>query len=412
MPDAKKPSKSTSKPRATSSKTAAKRPAKAPESKYLSAREESAEVAPVGEMEELEPSRPVAVAGSGMSGSLSSLTEEEADAASAFEKDLFALGQEPEVATDAAPAPSDGPPEVERPGAELIAGGIALLLAISTFLPWFTVQFTNDKVSGWAAGRFGPLVTFLGLAGVLIVLLRRFRKDVAFPVDHALVIEGIGWLTTLGIVLSNLFRPKVASFPTRSSIFLFVSLLLAVALALWAGRISSSAPFVIRPGWFKRAAGKLGAAILIVSLLAGVAFGVLNGGSNDLSAAPTKRNQPPAKILGEPPCLKTYKFPVPAGIKAEYGLPSNEPCIAVFFSELKAATVDSRLRAALTNAGWKYSRAKAVKGTSTGDFRQLSLTKPSCGTVVTLPDPNKKHKTQVVVSLASCPTAKKSPARN
>ncbi len=406
MPDPKKPSKPLARKPATRSATTSRSRSKPPTPPL----NDDADL-PSDELDDLDSAGPVAVGRSSGLGARLAMNEDdepfnEDDSGDSFEEQLFNLGQEPEPEPDAdasPPAVEEGPPVIERPRDELIAGGLALVLAASTFLPWFKAGIAT--FSGWAGGRFGPAVTFLALAAVAIVALRKLGKPVVFPLDHALVIEGIGWICTLAILASNLMPPKIGLIPTQRNSMLFVSLVLAVGLALFAGRISSGAPFVMRPGWFKSAAGKLGAAILIVAIAAGTAFGVMNGGETPLASA-GQGGKTPTLIKGLPDCVKKYKFPIPEGFKPVNGYADETTgsCIATLSTRLSVSDAYAKYQAALKAANWTFAKAKATKGQR---FRSLTLKSPRCG-FVTIAGVGKVE--QMYVQLQDC--AALNPGRN
>jgi hypothetical protein len=405
MPEDKKPSKPRARKPAPGSSAARRAAApKAPESEYL--RDREADIDAEDDFEEAS-SGPVAVGGSsGLGARLASMGEEEENdayaASSSFDDQLFNLP--PVEAPTPVPVTTDGPTVVDHPRQEMIAGALALLLAASTFLPWYKAG--TATLSGWAGGRFGPIVTFLALGAVAIVGLRKLGKAVSFPLDHALILEGIGWVCTLGILASNLMPPKLGYAATSRNSMLFVSLLLAVGLALFAGRISSGAPFVMRPGWFGSVAGKLGAAILIIALGAGAAVGFVVNKDPSVTTPTANPSNAPKPVAGLPPCIKQYKFPIPQGVKAINGYPNiGGQCIAFLSTKLSMLTVYSRYQSALKSSSWKFTKGPVAKGQT---FRSLTLTKPRCGLVTIAASKGKV--VQFYVNLRECTPP--SPGRN
>lgn len=310
------------------------------------------------------------------------------------------------AATDVPPVP-DAPAVIERPRDELIAGVACAVLAITVFLPWYKRPFAGLSASGWSSGTWAPIVFFLALAGVAVVVLRLRKIPVSFPVDHALVLEGIGWLAVAGIVIKRFLPPRTPYGGYSASIGLFIALFAAVGVALLGGRVSSAAPMMIRPGWFADRAGKTGTGILAVALIAGLIFGVTNStepaspsGSRVTQVTPRMKN-----FKGFPPCGKEAGFPVPAGVTASKGSlfdgqpPQPKVCLMYFTSSLSVKTVLGRFRAAFLKQGWKVNVAANQYAAGS-----LAITGPKwCGTTsfIKEPPPSPGGKTRNVVDITS-----------
>jgi hypothetical protein len=295
-----------------------------------------------------------------------------------------------------------GPPEaVERPRDELFVGVACAVLAATVFLPWYKSVFRN--VSGWSSGTWGPIIFFLALAGVAIVALRRLKVPIAFPFDHSLILEGIGWLSVGMAFIKRFFAPHLNTFKYQINTWpMLATMFAAVAVALLGGRVSSGAPFVMRPGWFKDRAGKTGAALLGVALALGIAFG-LTAGSSDASQAtsnPLKSKQ----ILGFPNCAKKAKFPQFAGFKATLGAETpasgsqQASCVVTFTAPFTTKVALARIETALQGAHWTFAVAKTAAPAS---FASLTLKAPKCGAVTIQ---------QSVVPTAGSSKTKKPPA--
>lgn len=362
------------------------------------------------DMEDFTAARPVAVgSGTSLSARLADLSETEGDIAEGEAhtptmEEIYDLSAQPADAAAGEDGSRDGTQVIESPRAELIAIGISLALAVSVFvLPWYTIG--SATLSGWKTGTWGPVVFFLALASATILGLRRVGVKIAFPVDHSLVIEGIGWICTVGILLKNLMRPAINSFPSNRHLLSLVSLLLAVGLALIGPKLSGSAPFVIRPGWFASNAGRLGAAVLIVAIGAGAAFG-LTVDPNAKGTSLAGKNPAIKTIKGFPPCMKEAGFPLIKGVKAGDSVDAREAkvCYASFSTKLTAATVFSQYKAALILAGWKVTIPKTIKTPGAVSFRTLELRSPRCGRLQVITAAKGKGVSSMIATLQPCAT--------
>jgi len=292
----------------------------------------------------------------------------------------------------AEPRNSDAP-VIDRPGVELGLGVLGLALALSVFLPWYHNGI--GTVSGWASATWGPIVFFLALVAVAIVVLRRAGVPVSFPVEPTLVIEGLGWAAVVGIIIKRYFAPKQFSIALPTDGWLFASLLAAVALAVLAGVASSSAPFVIRPGWLRERSGQLGAGILVVALALGIAFGLTNNAFSVPKVA--RQTQPAPTVSGMPTCARRLALPVPSGLTPVAGIDSKNGanCFVTFRTSLSLKTATARYTTILKQNDLKVSAGPATKASSTLGFRGRI-----CGTVQLIKVGN--NPVSVAVILLSC----------
>jgi hypothetical protein len=99
-----------------------------------------------------------------------------------------------------------------------IAGGSALVLLITLFLPWVRVSIGGGgiKVTGTSGASFGWVSIISVLAVFAMVLITLFDVEVPFP--SGLVYLGAGALSVLFTVLVMLFRPIGTSGFTVSGI--------------------------------------------------------------------------------------------------------------------------------------------------------------------------------------------------
>lgn len=283
--------------------------------------------------------------------------------------------------------PAD-PTFIERPRDEMFTGIIAALLAASTFLPWYKAAFPPRTISGFASGTWGPIVFFLALAAVAIVVLRRLRVPVSFPIETSLMLEGFGWLSVAGALLKKFFVLHQPGFGTGTGPALtvekglYAGVVLGAALAIVGARTASSAPMMLRPGWFASTAGKLGASVLAVALVLGLGLGFTASpfaSSADVGASP---NVPrPKQFKGFPPCATTAKFPQVPGVKASTGysieIEGRVTCGMQFTTTLSPRTALTRYEHALGKAKWTFTKLPGTSPT----ISALTLTGPQCGTV-------------------------------
>lgn len=99
-----------------------------------------------------------------------------------------------------------------------IAGGSALVLLITLFLPWVRVSIGGGgiNVTGTSGASFGWVSIISVLAVFAMVLLTLFDAELPFP--SGLVYLGAGALSVLFTVLVMLFRPIGTSGFTVSGI--------------------------------------------------------------------------------------------------------------------------------------------------------------------------------------------------
>ena len=89
-------------------------------------------------------------------------------------------------------------------------GGIAsLVLMLSALMDWYTGSGDGLTIGviGWHTGTLGKLVFFLGLAGVVIVLLREAGIQLPASVPESLVLIALGSLATIFVVIRLISIP-------------------------------------------------------------------------------------------------------------------------------------------------------------------------------------------------------------
>jgi len=108
-----------------------------------------------------------------------------------------------------------------------------LLLAVSAFTGWYTGEGEGTTVSvlGWHTGTIGKIVFFLGLAAVLIVILREVGVDLPAALPESLVAIAIGSMATILVLVRLISIPDTFFFANRG-IGIWISLGCAVGIIL------------------------------------------------------------------------------------------------------------------------------------------------------------------------------------
>jgi hypothetical protein len=115
-----------------------------------------------------------------------------------------------------------------------------LLLAVSALTGWYTGEGEGTTVSviAWHTGTIGKVVLFLGLAAVLLVVLRELGVDMPASVPESLIAIAIGSVATI-LVLVRLISIPDAFFFANRGIGIWLSLLCAVGIIV-AGLLEAS----------------------------------------------------------------------------------------------------------------------------------------------------------------------------
>ena len=132
------------------------------------------------------------------------------------------------------------PAELRSPGEGLAWLG-GLVLALSSFMSWYTfdadVGFTVS-ITGWHTGVLGKLVFFVGLAVLAFLALRASGVELPPSVPGGMVVAGLGLLGTIFVLVRVISIPDDFS-PAGRSIGLWISLL-AGLLLIAAGLLRSA----------------------------------------------------------------------------------------------------------------------------------------------------------------------------
>ncbi len=115
-----------------------------------------------------------------------------------------------------------------------------LLLAVSALTGWYTGEGvgTTVSVTGWHTGTLGKVVLFLGLAAVLLVVLREVGVALPAAIPESLVAIAIGSIATV-LVLVRLISIPEEFFFTHRGIGIWLSLVCALGIIV-AGLLEAS----------------------------------------------------------------------------------------------------------------------------------------------------------------------------
>ena len=115
-----------------------------------------------------------------------------------------------------------------------------ILLAMSALTGWYSGEGNGTTVSviGWHTGTVGKVVLFLGLAAVLLVVLREVGVSLPASVPESLVAIGIGSVATILVLVRIISIPDTFFFASRG-IGIWISLACAVGIIL-AGLLEAS----------------------------------------------------------------------------------------------------------------------------------------------------------------------------
>jgi len=115
-----------------------------------------------------------------------------------------------------------------------------ILLAMSALTGWYSGEGNGTTVSviGWHTGTIGKVVLFLGLAAVVLVVLREAGVSLPASVPESLVAIGIGSVATILVLVRIISIPDSFFFASRG-IGIWISLVCAIGIIL-AGLLEAS----------------------------------------------------------------------------------------------------------------------------------------------------------------------------
>jgi hypothetical protein len=117
-----------------------------------------------------------------------------------------------------------------------------LLLAVSALTGWYSGEQdgnnTTVSVIGWHTGTIGQIVLFLGVAAVVLAVVREAGVSMPASVPESLVAIGIGSMATILVLVRIVSIPDSFFFASRG-VGIWISLACAVGLIL-AGLLEAS----------------------------------------------------------------------------------------------------------------------------------------------------------------------------
>ena len=122
-------------------------------------------------------------------------------------------------------------------GLALVAG---VVLAVSSFTGWYTGEGEGVTISvlGWNTGVLGKLVLFVGLAVVLVLVLREVGVEPPAAVPQSLLTVTLGALATIFVLVRVISVPDDFFFANRG-VGIWISLAAAIAVTV-SGLIQAS----------------------------------------------------------------------------------------------------------------------------------------------------------------------------
>lgn len=154
--------------------------------------------------------------------------------------DLFDF-DEPDLDEPAEPPRRSNRPSVPqlRPGSgiwstgERVAWVAGLILMLSSFMGWYSgssVEGPTLSVTGWHTGTIGKIVFFLGLALVVLAILREAGIELPPSVPESLVTIAVGSLATILVLIRVISIPDTFAGTSGRSIGLWIALVSALAV--------------------------------------------------------------------------------------------------------------------------------------------------------------------------------------
>ena len=155
--------------------------------------------------------------------------------------------QTPEPLGPPPPEPEGYPAPRALPGnplfwglGERLAWVSGLVLALSAFTGWYsgTGEGVTVSVLGWHTGTLGKLVFFIGLAVLVLAVLRESGIDLPATVPESLVVIALGSLATIFALIRLISIPDEFFFAGRA-VGIWITLAAAIGLIV-AGLLEAS----------------------------------------------------------------------------------------------------------------------------------------------------------------------------
>ena len=145
--------------------------------------------------------------------------------------DFFELELPPGPGGPSAPSPRPAPGGLWAAG-EGITWVAGLVLALSSFMGWYSGSGVGVKLSviGWNTGTLGKLVFFVGLAVVVIVLLRELGFELPPAIPESLVVLGLGALGAIFVIIRIISIPDAVLPADGRGIGIWIALLAAIGV--------------------------------------------------------------------------------------------------------------------------------------------------------------------------------------
>lgn len=291
---------------------------------------------------------------------------------------------------------------------------VSAILAASVFLPWYKLSSafrqTTVTASGWETGTWGPMIFFLGVASLVIAGLRRAGVRVGLPVADSHLHEGIGWAAIIGAVIKLRAVPKEQGIQMGWNWGIIVAIVAAFALAFLAGRMSGSMTFTTIPGWFRGKAGKIGLAVLLLSIAGSAAFGITQNVS-PYALATGRPSQDagngglPSNVLRDqfPNCAEG--FPRPDDAKPREGVEQKgqSPCVFTYATEMTPDELLEFYSTELKKEGWTFT---PIPSRGEGVGHAMTFSAPKCGSMSMQRAQGASDSNVIVAVGGPCPTAR------
>ena len=123
------------------------------------------------------------------------------------------------------------PPGALRASGDGLAWVGGLVLALSSFMSWYTVSpdgFTAS-ITAWHTGLLGKLIFFIGVAVLTLLILHATGVDLPASVPLGMVVAGLGALATVFVLVRLISIPDDFA-PAGRSVGIWISLLAALLL--------------------------------------------------------------------------------------------------------------------------------------------------------------------------------------
>lgn len=143
---------------------------------------------------------------------------------------------------DVEPSRPEPPPVGLRSPGELLAWLAAIVLTLSAFMGWYTIEsdFRGTlSVTAWNTGTIGKLVFVVGLAVLVLLSLHVFGVELPPAIPSGMAIAFLGFVGTILVVYRLIDIPERFEPAVGRSLGIWISLLAALVL-IAAGLLKSA----------------------------------------------------------------------------------------------------------------------------------------------------------------------------